>query len=132
MSGRIQPIPKLMVAALALMVAPSAFAEIQNLTGMPLYPNLEKAAMDPWFRTDTLGHWCSHLSAETADPVAKVEAWYRKTWLGSSTTDLTHDRDYNRSTALTGVKLAWGIDSVAVYKVSAAAPTSILLSRCSH
>ena len=110
----------------------SASAEIQNLTGLPLYPNLNTAAMDPWMRTDTLGHWCSRLSAQTSDPVAKVEAWYRKVWTGSSETDLIHDKDYKDIATLAGIKLAWGIDSVTVYKVSRTASTSIELSRCSR
>ncbi|HEX3848383.1 MAG TPA: hypothetical protein VHV81_13460 [Steroidobacteraceae bacterium] len=120
-----------MAAALVVLAGP-ARAEVVNLTGMPLYPNLNSAVMDPWTRTDTLGHWCTRLTAESSDPVAKVEAWYRKTWLGSSETDLTHDKNYKSIPTLFGIKLAWGIDSVAVFKVSSTAPTSIQLSRCSR
>jgi hypothetical protein len=119
--------------AAALIAGPQpASAQIVNYTGMPLYPNLNSAAMDPWKRTDFFGHWCSRLFAESSDPVAKVEAWYRKNWLGSSETDLTHDKDYDYIPTLSGIKLAWGIDSVAVFKVSAVAPTSIQISRCSR
>jgi len=116
--------------SLSVLASPAS-AEVQNLTGMPLYPNLTSALMDPWLRTDTLGRWCSRLSADTSDSIAAVEAWYRKTWAGASETDLTQDSDYKSYAALTGIKLAWGVDSVAVYKLSRQAPTSIELSRCS-
>jgi hypothetical protein len=121
-----------LAAVLALAALGPASAQIVNPTGMPLYPNLNSAVTDPWMRTDKMGHWCSRLTAESSDPVAKVEAWYRKTWLGSSETDLSHDRDYQSIPTLSGIKLAWGIDAVAVYKVSRTAPTSIQLSRCSR
>jgi hypothetical protein len=102
-----------------------------NLTGLPAYPNLSRVFMDPLLRTDTLGRWCAHLSGSTPDSVASVETWYRKAWVGVSETDLRHDAAYRAYDALEGVKFAVGIDSVAVYKVSPGAPTSIEVSRCS-
>ena len=124
-----------------------------NLTGLPAYPNLSRVFMDPLLRTDTLGRWCAHLSGSTPDSVASVETWYRKAWVGVSETDLRHDAAYRypfeatvasgaggdetvemimkKFDALEGVKFAVGIDSVAVYKVSPGAPTSIEVSRCS-
>jgi hypothetical protein len=121
--------PLLTAALLAASLAVSG--EVQNLTGLPIYPNLSKAMMDPTAKTDTLGHWCTRFSAETPYPIDQVEAWYRKVFIGASETDLTHDRTYRSYTQLLGIKLALGVDYVTVFKVASQAPTSIELFRCS-
>ena len=119
-------------AAQLLAFAPSAIgADTRNLTGLPAYPNLSSAVMDGTFKTDTLGHWCMRFWSDTSDSISTVEAWYRKTLIGSSEIDLTHDKNYRNYTGLVGVKIVLGIDSVVVYKTSSHAATSIDLYRCS-
>jgi hypothetical protein len=115
-----------------LLAAPQMRAEeMQNLTGLPAYPNLNHAVMDGVYRTDTLGHWCMRFWASAADSLATVENWYRRRLTGASEIDLTHDKTYRNYSALSGIKLALGIDYVVVYKINAQAPTSIDLYRCS-
>jgi hypothetical protein len=106
-------------------------ADTRNLTGLPAYPNLSSAVMDGTFKTDTLGHWCMRFWADTSDSLSTVEAWYRKTLIGSSEIDLTHDKNYKNYTGVIGVKIVLGIDYVVVYKTSGQAATSIDLYRCS-
>jgi hypothetical protein len=122
------------VAGSMLLLAATSLAgsvEVTNRTGLPAYPNLSSARMDPVLRTDVLGHWCAHFAASTADSADNVEIWYRKNWRGASETDLTHDRAYESYADLQGIKLALGLDSVVVYRVTRQAPTSIDLYRCS-
>ena len=115
-----------------LAFAPRATAaDTRNLTGLPAYPNLSRAVMDDTFKTDTLGHWCMRFWSDTADSLSTVEAWYRKTLIGSSEIDLAHDKNYKNYLGLVGVKIVLGIDYVVVYKTSSQAPTSIDLYRCS-
>ena len=119
-------------AAHLLICAPHAqSADVGNLTGLPAYPNLTSAVMDGTFKTDTLGHWCMRFWADTADSLTTVEAWYRKTLIGSSEIDLMHDKIYKKYGGVVGVKIVLGIDYVVVYKTSSQAPTSIDLYRCS-
>jgi hypothetical protein len=115
----------------ALLSTASAAATVENLTGLPVYPYLNRATMDGVVRTDTLGRWCRHFSAETSTPLETVETWYRDAMAGASETDLTHDAMYRSYTALTGIKLGIGVNYVNVYKVTDRAPTSIELFRCS-
>jgi hypothetical protein len=122
----------LLGAAQLLTLMPRAIAaDTRNLTGLPAYPNLSSAVMDGTFKTDTLGHWCMRFWADTSDSLSTVEAWYRKTLLGSSEIDLTHDKVYKNYPGLIGVKIVLGIDYVVVYKTSNQAATSIDLYRCS-
>jgi hypothetical protein len=127
--------PKFIATLLLFQLLASSLAvsqeEVQNLTGLPVYPNLSKAMMDRTAKTDTLGHWCTRFSAETTYPIDTVEAWYRKALIGASETDLTNDRTYKNYTQLSGIKLAIGVDYVTVFKVAAQAATSIELFRCS-
>lgn len=106
-------------------------AEVQNLTGLPTYPTLSSAFMDPLRRTDTLGRWCAHFSAITRDPVERVETWYRQLMVGAGETDLRHDPAYGFDPGLDGIKLVIGVDWVAVYRVFNQTTTSIDLYRCS-
>jgi hypothetical protein len=124
--------PTLGCAALLLWtVATLAGSTENNRTGLPTYPNLASARMDPVLHTDILGHWCAHFAATTQDSAGQVEIWYRNKWRGASETDLTHDRAYQAFSDLEGIKLSIGLDSVLVYRLTRQAPTSIDLYRCS-
>jgi hypothetical protein len=107
----------------------SADANVANLTGLPAYPNITSAAMEKVYRTETFGRWCAKFTAETSDSLNTVETWYRKNLLRASETDLTKDYRYNVP-RLAGIKLAMGIDYVAVYRTSNE-ETLIELHRCS-
>lgn len=104
-------------------------ATIQNLTGLPTYPNLNKAAMDGVFRTESPGRWCSRFTATTSDSLSAVEDWYRRILVRASETDLSHDEQF-RNPALSGIKLTLGLDYVALYRIDNQ-PTIIELHRCS-
>jgi hypothetical protein len=105
-------------------------ATVANLTGLPAYPNLTSAAMEERLRTETFGRWCAKFVAETSDSLSAVEIWYRKALKRASETDLIKDDQYNYRPRLTGIKLALGIDYVAVYRTSNE-ETTIELHRCS-
>jgi len=102
-----------------------------NLTGLPAYPNLNEAKMDAVARTDKMGHWCTRFAAATSDPLDVVEAWYRKSLVNASETDLNNDERYRNYFQLTGIKLALGIDYVTVFRTGDRSSTSIELFRCS-
>jgi hypothetical protein len=106
-----------------------AGAAIDNLTGLPAYPNLTSGAMDSAFRSEALGRWCARFAGTTADSLATVEAWYRKTLRHASETDIVDDRQYQSLPSLSGIKLALGLDYVAVYRVDSQ-QTFIELHRC--
>lgn len=106
-------------------------AEVINLTGLPAYPNLVTAKMDERTRNDKLGHRCAHFAATTVDPLEIVEAWYRKYLKGASETELTDDENYPMANKVSGIKLAIGIDSVAIYRLPNQTVTVIELFRCS-
>jgi hypothetical protein len=105
-------------------------AGVANLTGLPAYPNLTSAAMAERFRTETFGRWCAKFTAATSDSLSVVEKWYRKALIKASETDLLKDEQFNYRPNLTGIKLALGIDYVAVYRTSNE-ETTIELHRCS-
>jgi hypothetical protein len=128
-------IGRLLLLGLALAAAPCSAAagtpaSIPNLTGLPAYPNLSKASMDDVYRTDALGRWCARFTATTTDSLRAVEDWYRKTLVRASETDLARDEQFKVYPSLAGIKLALGIDYVALYRV-ANQPTVIELHRCS-
>ncbi len=127
--GRFKLAAVLCTAPLSVIAAGSR-AAVVNSTGLPTYPNLTNAFMDPVLRTDSLGRWCAHFSADTPDSIESVENWYRRIWAAASETDLAHDPDYGVYPNLNGIKLAIGVNSVAVYKVSARGTTAINLTRC--
>lgn len=113
--------------------APTADAQgVYNLTGLPLYPNLTSAQMDTVTRTDALGHWCMRFAAETFASLDTVEDWYRKALPAASETDLNHDERYRGYFKLTGIKLAFGIDSVTVFRAADQSHTTIELFKCSQ
>jgi hypothetical protein len=104
-------------------------APLHNLTGLPTYPNLQRAAMDDVLRTEALGRWCARFTATTWDSLTAVESWYRKTLMRASETDLIRDERFNMYPALSGIKLALGRDYVALYRLPNQ-PTIIELHRC--
>ena len=117
---------------LRLLTVASSIAEVtQNLTGLPLYPNLRSATMYGTPTTDTLGHWCTRLVGGSSDSLDAVQAWYRKVLVGASETDLTHDPSYQAYSDLSGIKLSMGLDYVDIYKGARQASTSIVLVKCS-
>ena len=97
--------------------------------GLPAYPNLTSGVMDKEFRTEALGRWCARFVATSSDSLLNVEAWYRKTLLRASETDLTNDGQYRSLSTLSGIKLAMGTDYVAVYRIDSQ-QTYIELHRC--
>jgi hypothetical protein len=122
------------VLAALVMISTSAAVPaasvIDNLTGLPTYPNLTSGAMDKTFRTETFGRWCARFTAATSDSFSLVEAWYRKALIRASESDLAKDDRYNLYPNLSCVKLALGIDYVALYRTSNQ-QTNIELHRCS-
>ena len=124
------PVKALLALLSALPVAAlSANSVVDNLTGLPTYPNLTSGAMDKTFKTETFGRWCARFSAATSDSLASVEAWYRKALIRASESDLAQDDRYKLYSILSGVKLAVGIDYVALYRTSNQ-QTNIELHRC--
>ncbi|HTV95600.1 MAG TPA: hypothetical protein VME42_06340 [Steroidobacteraceae bacterium] len=103
---------------------------LQNLTGLPTYPNLDQAVMDRVWRTEELGRWCARFTATTWDSLESVEEWYRRTLARASETDLARDQRFRNAASLSGVKLAVGRNYVAVYRLPNQ-PTIIELHRCS-
>jgi len=124
--------PLICVVVSWMACVPAAWpADMQNPTGLPLYPNLTAAVLDNVFRTDLLGHWCMHLSARSSDSLDSVENWYRRALAKDSETDLNHDPAYGSTPNLDGIKLSSNIDTVAIYRVAGSQATFIDLARCS-
>lgn len=120
-----------LIASLLTVASLAAAEEIVNRTGLPVYPYLTKAAMDPVARTDGLGRWCRRFSAETSYSLDTVQTWYRKILVGASETDLSQDPTYKGYPKLSGIKLALGRNYVTVYKITNQSATSIELFGCS-
>jgi len=114
---------------LVLPLASGATDVDRNTTGLPTYPHLLRAIMDPVPR-DTLGHQCTHYAAESGDSLEAVEAWYRKELPGSVESDVNKDSIYGSYFKLTGIRLTKGQDFLTVYRTSDGASTSIELFRC--
>jgi hypothetical protein len=105
--------------------------DVNNPTGLPVYPNVGHAQLEDRFRTDDLGRWCIRLSARSLDSLSAVENWYRHALSTASETDLRNDRDYESTyQELDGIKLTLNLASVAVYRASSGAATSIDIVRC--
>ena len=123
------------VAALAMGIVahalPGRAADIEaNTTGLPTYPRLRHAVMDPVLRS-TLGRQCTHFVAESGDPLEVVEAWYRKALPAAVETDVNADPIYGRYFKLTGIRLTQGSDFLTVYRAANGRLTSIELFKCS-
>jgi hypothetical protein len=101
----------------------------QNTTGLPTYPHLRRAMMDPVSR-NTLGHQCTHFAADSGDPLEIVEAWYRKAVPGAVESDVNRDSIYGSYFKLTGIKLTRGRDFLTVYRIADGTSTSIELFKC--
>ena len=108
-----------------------AAVTVTNLTGLPTYPNLNTGHMDNFTRTDTLGHRCTRFAATTFDALSVVQLWYRQAMAGASETDLANDANYGKAFALSGIKLAWGVDSAVIYQLVNQSAINIELFRCS-
>jgi hypothetical protein len=119
------------LAVLSCTVAPAVPLSIDNLTGLPSYPHLDRAVMDDVFRAEELGRWCARFTASTSDSLSAVEDWYRKILARASETDLSRDEHFAIHANLSGIKLALGVDYVAVYRLPYQ-PTIIELHRCSR
>src|ERR1700677_1517301 len=118
-------------AAVVLCALPTASTAVtSNLTGLPTYPHLDKAAMDDTWRTESLGRWCAKFTGVTSDSLEAVEGWYRQTLdRRASETDLTRDERFKGYPTLSGIKLVLGVDYVALYRIPNQ-PTIIELHRC--
>jgi hypothetical protein len=101
----------------------------QNTTGLPTYPHLRRAIMDAVSR-ETLGHQCTHFTADSGDPLEMVEAWYRKALPGAVESDVNHESIYGSYFKLTGIRLTKGSDFLTVYRTADGTSTSIELFRC--
>jgi hypothetical protein len=111
-------------------VLPTASPAVtHNLTGLPTYPHLDKAAMDDVWQTESLGRWCAKFTGATSDSLDAVEDWYRRTLYRASETDLVRDERFKGYPTLTGIKLVLGVDYVALYRIPNQ-PTIIELHRC--
>jgi hypothetical protein len=108
---------------------PASSAITYNLTGLPTYPHLDRAAMDDVWRTEILGRWCAKFTGVTSDSLDAVEDWYRRTLYRASETDLTRDERFKGYPTLSGIKLVLGVDYVALYRIPNQ-PTIIELHRC--
>jgi hypothetical protein len=116
--------------AVAVSLSAAALAApLDNLTGLPTYPNLDRAAMDRVLHAETLGRWCARFTASTWDSLDSVEDWYRRILKRASETDLARDERFRPYPTLSGVKLALGRDYVALYRLPNQ-PTIIELHRC--
>jgi hypothetical protein len=116
------------VVCVALSPAATA-ATTRNLTGLPTYPHLDRAAMDDTWRTESLGRWCARFTGVTSDSLTAVEDWYRRILYRASETDLIRDERFNRYPALSGIKLVLGVDYVALYRLPNQ-PTIVELHLC--
>ncbi|MGD0502628.1 MAG: hypothetical protein ABSD02_07785 [Steroidobacteraceae bacterium] len=109
---------------------PSAFPAVTyNLTGLPAYPHLDKAAMDDTWRTESLGRWCAKFTGVTSDSLDAVEDWYRRTLYRASEIDLSRDERFKSFPTLSGIKVVLGVDYVALYRMPNQ-PTVIELHLC--
>ena len=118
---------------LALLVSASGSAAVPlvpNLTGLPTYPNLDRAAMDPVLHTEDFGRWCARFTATSSDSLETVAGWYRQRLRSASETDLQRDLQFAGTRPLTGIKLSVGRDYVAAYRLPDQR-TRIELHRCS-
>ncbi len=131
MAARV-PLPVTAGAFAICVLLPSAGAAediAKNTTGLPTYPHLRRAIMDPVPRS-TLGHRCTHYAAESGDSLEVVEAWYRNALPGSVESDVNQESPYGSYFRLTGIRLTKGNDFLTVYRTTDGASTSIELFRC--
>jgi hypothetical protein len=101
----------------------------KNTTGLPTYPHVKSAMMDPVPR-NTLGRQCTHYAADSPDPLETVEAWYRQALPGAVETDVNQDSIYGSYFKLTGIRLTRKDDFLTVYRMPDGNSTSIELFKC--
>lgn len=106
-----------LLGAMAAAAGAAAAPAVDNLTGLPAYPHLERAAMDQLWRTENLGRWCTRFTGVTSDTLAVVADWYRQALRQASETDLARDPRFGTSPPREGVKLAVGTDYIALYRI---------------
>ena len=116
-------LPVLPAAALA--------ADDRNTTGLPTYPHIGHAIMDPVPR-DTLGSKCIHYVADSDDALERVQAWYRHALPGAVESDVNQKPIYGAFFKLTGIRLTLGADFVTVYRTANGRMTSIELFKCAR
>lgn len=104
-------------------------AEDRNTTGLPTYPHISRAIMDPVPR-DTLGSKCIHYTADSPDPLDSVEEWYRHALQGAVESDVNLNSLYGDFFKLNGIRLTLGTDFVTVYRTANGRLTSIELFKC--
>jgi hypothetical protein len=114
---------------LAVIAAAGVASLVVNTTGLPTYPHVKNAMMDPVPR-NTLGRRCTHYSAESPDPLETVEAWYRRELPGAVETNVRQDSIYGSYFNLTGIRLARENDFLMVYRTPGGASTAIELFQC--
>ena len=120
------------VAFVLLQSGPAALAaRDRNTTGLPTYPHLTNAVMDPVPR-DTLGHKCIHYAATSPDRLETVEAWYRQALAGAIESDINKDSMYGDYFKLVGIRLTRGADLVTVYREENGRTTSVELFKCAE
>lgn len=129
LSGSLSSFAAAAVAFYACALPTASPAVTSNLTGLPTYPHLDKAAMDDTWRTESLGRWCAKFTGVTSDSLESVEDWYRRTLHRASEIDLTRDERFKGYPALSGIKLVLGVDYVALYRMPNQ-PTTIELHLC--
>ena len=104
-------IPRLIAAAasvVALAIAPSLLSAQNNpnTTGLPMYPHLTTGSEYPSVKTKA-GNYKIY-TAQSSDPIATVEAWYRH-----ALPKAVETKDDNALTH--GIVLTMGKDKVLVY-----------------
>jgi hypothetical protein len=122
--------PKAVALSLGLLPALGLAADIDsNTTGLPTYPHVRRAVMDPVAR-NTLGRQCTHYAAESGDSLEAVESWYRRAVPGAVESDVNENSIYGSYFQLTGIRLTQGNDFLTVYRLPSGASTSIELFKC--
>lgn len=117
-------------AVAGMVLATAALAADANATGLPTYPHATGGSMDATYRSIPSGQHCIHYTTDTPDPLADVEAWYRKQLPDAKTDDVNKDSLYGSAFRLDGIKLLSGNDIVNIYRMSGQKTTSIEMFKC--
>ncbi|MBS0431787.1 MAG: hypothetical protein JSS21_05215 [Proteobacteria bacterium] len=117
------------LGATAIVTASAAHANQPNATDLPSYPGATNGIMDATYR-DTFGHSCIHYMANSAEPLATVEAWYRKQMAGAHETPVNADNMYGGFFKLDGSRLKRGNDFANTYRSQCQKDTSVELFSC--
>ena len=104
-------------------------ANDRNTTGLPTYPHVTQAIMDPVPR-DTLGRKCIHYVADSEDRLEAVEEWYRRVLPNAAVSDVNQNSIYGEAFKLTGIRLTLGNDFITLYRTANGRMTSIELFKC--